>query len=372
MSVFPRLPFRLPFRRAELFWPGLLLGFEGYAVFHLMPSLLAALGHHDTIDLMVGAALVLLVLSQMELGKRLSMIPPGIALRDMIFGQSAAFVFFILAPEFLWLSGSLIAWIVFSSGLAIAAGRWSLLKTDHQDGIGDNVGFLAGLIVGLIGARLFPFQGWSAELLGIVGILLAIIGSLRIHFFARPLEGYSSGGALWFWRDLRRNPTTLAMMTRSAAAGLMLGFLGFSGVQIGAVIFGLIMAAALLVGLARRFAGEKESLAGHLLAGAALIIDAVFWQALTLSPFVLAAAAAVTVVGARTGAWPPRLMITAAECMGLQQLSLALGLVLAGLIHLRGESPLYTLGGLGALLIGAAVADGIMGGERGRSYPATE
>jgi hypothetical protein len=361
------------FRRTDLFLPGLLLGFEGYAVFELLPQLLDALKDPGALDLAVGASILVLVFSQMELGKRLSMIPPGIALRDMIFGQSAAFAFFILSPESLWLIGSLIAWVVFSSGLMIAAGRWTLLDSDRSGSLIGNIGCLAGIIVGLACARLFPYQGWSFESLGVAGIILAVIGSLRIHFFAQPHEGYSTGGTLWFWRDLRRDPATLVMMAQSVAAGLLLGLLFFSGVQTGAALFGLATAAALLAGLAHRFNGELGARAGHLLAGVVLLVDAVFWQSLTIGTFVLSATAAVTVAGVRSGAWPPGLMITAAERMGLHQMCLGLGLALAGILLLRQEPPLYLLGGIGALLIGSAFLGGNGGkNERGMNYPMAE
>jgi hypothetical protein len=339
----------LPYR--ETFSTGFFTGFQLFSVIYLLPGLLEEMGDINSLDLTIFCAVILLTCSQLELGRRLSLLSSAAAMRDAVYMQSVAFLLFVLAPQFFWFVVAFITWLLSFCALQIAVGRWTLLAQDPEHRRLETNVSLIGILLGIASAKTIPYFEGSQETQIYAGLLVTGIVSFHMYLFARANTSYTSTGQMWMISDLRRDDPALALSALSAALGLMLGLMIFQRAQIGpAVLGGLVLVIAGKM-LFTRWTPETAMRGSCYVAAAALIVDAVLAEGFTTSAYLMPLAAAVLYAAIRVGAYNPRTMMSTADRIALHGMGVMIGISLQGALAFTGMNTAQAFGSTAALLV---------------------
>lgn len=325
------MPWRLspPFVAAGLF-----AGFQLYSLIALLPGAVVAFGFGG-IDLLLLGSLIVLGATQMELGKRLSHIPPATAQRDaMIFAAISYFVF-INAPVTLWLTLGFLGWSLSLAALQIASMRLILLTPEPERRPASVNSALVGLVAGLLAAKTICFIGLSPTWMTGTGIGSSLVLILIIHFHCRQNAGYPMPGQMWFLRDLLHDTQALSMIGTALAGGLMLGSLVAEQVYLGPAVLGVGLTVVFGRMLFHLLSTERALRYAICLAAGALVLDTLIWDHLAIfSACFLAGSSALIFSGICLNSYAPESVMPTAERIGLYNLGMIAGFVIISVLHL--------------------------------------
>ncbi|MEK8023559.1 MAG: hypothetical protein AAB229_07090 [Candidatus Hydrogenedentota bacterium] len=313
---------------------GFICGFQLYSIVFLLPSLLKQLEESTSLNLAVLCAFLVLLFSQMELGRRLSMVSAAAAIRDCVIAQSIAFLMFVMAPQATFLLFALVAWMLAFSGTQIAFGRWTLLASEPNEREHEVRWTLVGFVAGIVAAKFITYQGHDENVLLYAGLAVSLAGSFLAYVFGRSRAGYTSLGQMWFYIDLRRDYPAQALTAASFCMGLMIGLLIFSLAHIAHAVVGVALFTLVSGRIFGALLPERASRYACYIAALALLADALFWPELVFGSVLLSFCAAVIYASVRLDGFNPRTLMSSGDRMALHNLGLSLGVTVEGLLSL--------------------------------------
>lgn len=316
-------------------------GFQLFSIVYLLPKLLDNLGESTSLNLAVLCAFLVLLFSQIEMGRRLSLISAAASIRDCVIAQSIAFLVFVLAPQATFLLFAFVAWMLAFSGTQIAFGRWTLLATESSEREQEVRWTLWGCLAGIVAGKAIPF-GYEyffhvppvTDTLIYAGLAISTAGSFFVYLFGRARSGYTSLGQMWFTVDLRRDYPAQALVAASLCMGLMIGLLIFSVAHIAHAVVGVAVFTLLSGRIFRALLPERASRYACYIAATVLLVDALIWGELTLSSLALSLCASVIYAAVRLDGFNPRTLMSSGDRMALHNLGLALGVTVEGMLSI--------------------------------------
>ncbi len=312
------------------FVAGLFTGFQLYAVLYLLPYLLTQLDEGAILDLVVFVSFIVLVFSQVEIGRRLAQAPAAVSLRDTLVAQSISFLVFVMSPQSFWLVCSFIAWLTAFSATQIALGRWTLLAVKPEARRVETSLLLMGIGSGMFAGRAVPFFGGTPDMLIAAALALSVLACFHAHVFRRAHPGYYSNAHNWSLRDLARDAPSFGLLGISLCLGLMIGFLVFERSKIVHALAGVAAYLAVSRPLFTRLPPARAVRHAFFVAAVSLLLDAVTHDSLLLSSFTFPFLCCVVFAALRIRAYAPRTVMSPAEQVSLQGLGIYAGISLHG------------------------------------------
>jgi len=313
---------------------GLFAGFQLYSLITMLPGTVSTLGIGG-IDLLLLGGLIVLGATQMELGKRLSHIPPATAQRDSMIFAAIGYFIFVNSPIPFWLTLGFLGWSLSLAALQIASMRLILLTPEPERRPAAVNSALIGLVAGLLAAKTMTFIGLSQAWMTGTGIGASLVLILITHFHCRQNAGYPMPGQMWFLRDLLRDTQALSMIGTALAGGLMLGTLVAEQAYLGPAVLGVGLATLFGSMIFRLLSTERALRYAICLAAGALVLDTLIWDRLAIfSACFLAGSAALVFSGICLNSYAPESVMPTAERIGLYNLGMIAGFIIISALHL--------------------------------------
>ena len=313
---------------------GFFSGFQLYAVINLLPFLLSLVEDSGAIDLIVLIAFTVLILSQMELGKRIATHSAASSIRDSVVWQSVAFLIFVLAPQSFWLIIAFVGWLTGFSATQIALGRWTLLSNKIATRHLEATLTLVGVGLGIASAKSISFFIGSADILIYSSLAVTVIASFHTHLFSKDNPGFFGNTQIWFWRDFFRDINILALFGVSSSMGVMIGLMVFFQAKISLALIGFGLFVLISKFLFSFSSPEKIARFAIYFSGLIFAIDFLFSETLIFSSVFFVLFSSIIYTAVRLSAFSPKIPLTTSERMAVHGLGFYLGMAVSGISKL--------------------------------------
>lgn len=311
-------------RRSPFLAVGFFVGFQLLSIARFLPEVVA---HSEAmgIDLLFFSVFIVLLVTQLELGRYVANSAAAMALRDsLIFAGFAYFIFCSIDLPF-WVLGSFALWFIAISSIQITTGRIILLSQDLDTRFGRINTYLVGIVLGAMTSSGLLGAGTTVQSLVITGTGVSVIIILRVHLYAATAGGYAMPGQIWFVRDLLHDSKGLSLLAASICFGVIFWGLILEQTQMESAVAGIL----LYIGISKRILPamhiERAVRFAMYLSAFSTMVDAFIWSRLFCSMLVLPFSAVLIYSSVRIGAFCPITIMSSAERLGVHNLGVTIG-----------------------------------------------